>query len=117
MKAHFVCFCKRNENKKKKKKKKGNYCCVVNCHNRTGLDRGHDYSFFQVLRKSSPEQTQMWVNALRRANQYGTDWAPNENTIICGAHFISKYFSKKPDHPDYCPSLFTWDDIARHDKV
>ena len=62
----------------------------------------------------------------RDFEKYGKAWEPNQNTIICGAHFVSHKFSKETNHPDYCPSIFpveyktrpkTIQDVARHDRV
>ena len=70
-------------------------------------------------------QTSMWIDKIRRMNEDGSDWKPNKNTIICGAHFVSKVASKETNNPDYCPSIFpdhymtkpnTENDVARHER-
>ena len=71
-------------------------------------------------------QTSMWIDKIRRMNKDGSDWKPNKNTIICGAHFIKETASKETNNPDYCPSIFpdhyktkpkTEIDVARHERV
>ena len=82
---------------------KGHYCCVYKCHNRTG---GRDpFKFFNVIRRDLA-QTSLWIDKIRRMNEDGSDWKPNKNTIICGAHFVSKTMSTETNNPDYIPSIF-----------
>ena len=102
---------------------KGHYCCVYKCHNRTG---GRDpFKFFNVIRRDLA-QTSLWIDKIRRMNEDGSDWKPNKNTIICGAHFVSKTMSTETNNPDYIPSIFpeqyktqpkTEDDVARHERA
>ena len=70
-------------------------------------------------------QTSLWIDKIRRMNEDGSDWKPNRNTIICGAHFVSKTMSTETNNPDYIPSIFpehyknqakTENDVARHER-
>ena len=75
--------------------KSGHYCCVVNCHKRTGREK---QSFFHVNR-ANKTQTDMWRQAIRRENPDGSLWKPSAHSKICGLHFIkgtviqNKYFN------------------------
>ncbi len=88
----------------RKKKSNGTYCCVVNCHRNTAKDQGI-VSFFRFP-KSNPEQRQEWIKAVHRRNQDGSDWIPNTNTRICSDHFVSGWWSRTRDDPDYKPTKF-----------
>ena len=99
--------------------KSGHYCCVVNCHKRTGRDK---VSFFHVNR-ANKTQTDMWCQAIRRENPDGSLWRPSPHSKICGAHFIKGKPSRDVNDPDYVPSKLghlkpkTEQDIARHERV
>ena len=49
-----------------------------------------------------PEKRRKWIAAVSCK-----DWAPNEFSWICGAHFISEHKSYDPVSPDYVPSVFS----------
>ena len=92
------------------KKYRGNACCVVGCTNKQEEKK---VSFFRVIRKRNPEQTEPWIKAINRVNIDGSPWIPSAYQLICGAHFISGKPNTSPIHPDYVPSIFPTNHVKR----
>ena len=80
---------KKEEKKPRKEFKSGHYCCVKDCHHRTGraLANGSFCSFFHVLR-ANETQTELWRQAIRRENADKSLWKPTASSMICGCHFV-----------------------------
>ena len=105
-----------------KRKKKGQYCCVVGCHRETlrdGTLRDKDkVSFFRfpaAANVRNPEKRQLWIKAVSRKNDDGSDWEPSEWSRICSDHFVGKWHHDDPSHPDYKPSIFPTSHILNLD--
>ena len=98
-----------NVSSSSKKRKKGHYCCVVGCHRESLRDRD-EVSFFRfpamIGKRSNPEKRQMWIKAVNRKNDDGSDWEPKEWTRICSDHFVGDWHRHERNHPDYKPSIF-----------
>ena len=60
------------------------------------------------------ELRRKWVKACRRQNPDGSEWNPKgRNVYICGDHFFTgKPHRKDPNHPDYVPSIFTYNQVS-----
>ena len=69
----------------------------VGCANMYAKGSGiHFYCF-----PEKAERRARWIAAVGRKN-----WAPNEHSWICSAHFVSGVKSNDPLSPDYVPSVF-----------
>ena len=55
-------------------------CCVVGCIQRYKANSSISFNRFP---KNEPKKS-LWENALKRK-----DWKPNENSRVCGLHFIT----------------------------
>ena len=113
---------KRGPKKCEKSRYNGHYCCAVGCHNQEGTE---NIKFFKVIRKKDPDQTEKWIQAIKRKERDGTLWRPTAASKLCGVHFKSGQFSREVNDPDYVPSLFltghvkpkTENDVARAKRV
>ena len=113
---------KRGPKKCEKSRYNGHYCCAVGCHNQEGTE---NIKFFKVIRKKNPDQTEKWIQAIKRKERDGTLWRPTAASKLCGTHFKSGQFSREVNDPDYVPSLFltghvkpkTENDVARAKRV
>ena len=83
----------------------GRVCCAVDCHERQGQDPS--ISFFKVKSKRNPARSEAWIRAIKRDNEDGTPWQPNDYSVLCGRHFITGKPSDIPSSPDYAPTIFT----------
>ncbi|XP_040071052.1 uncharacterized protein LOC115311472 [Ixodes scapularis] len=80
------------------------YCCVKGCHNREGLAGVKLHRF--PSRPWEQARRQRWINAVRRVNDDGSNWSPNESSRICSTHFLNNELSNIENHPGYYPTLF-----------
>ncbi|XP_070378554.1 uncharacterized protein [Dermacentor albipictus] len=58
--------------------------------------------------KLYPEKRDAWIAAVKRKNEDGSLWQPNEHSRICSAHFIAGRPSTFKNHPDYVPNMFCY---------
>ncbi|XP_037582892.1 uncharacterized protein LOC119466448 isoform X1 [Dermacentor silvarum] len=58
--------------------------------------------------KLYPEKRNAWIAAVKRKNEDGSLWQPNEHSRICSAHFITGQPSTFSNHPDYVPNVFCY---------
>ncbi|XP_075559361.1 uncharacterized protein LOC142590842 [Dermacentor variabilis] len=58
--------------------------------------------------KLYPEKRDAWIAAVKRKNEDGSLWQPNEHSRICSAHFITGRPSTFKNHPDYVPNMFCY---------
>ena len=50
--------------------------------------------------------TNQWLKAIGRKNKDGSEWIPNNNSLICTLHFVSGKPSNDPGSLDFVPSQF-----------
>ncbi|CAL9691022.1 unnamed protein product [Knipowitschia caucasica] len=90
-------------------------CCVKLCHNTltpVGPDGTRKVNMY--LFPKEPKLQQLWLKATRRWDRL--HMGPVKYLRICSEHFITGVFSKDPEHPDYVPSIFSFNmnrDYAR----
>ena len=107
-----------------KRKTQGQYCCVVGCHRQSLRDKD-EVNFRFPAKSRYPEKRQLWIKAVQRKNDDGSDWEPKEWTRICSDHFVGELHREEKNHPDYVPSIFnsghtkpkTLRDCARFDRL
>ena len=58
-------------------------------------------SFFRFPKDAKKRKG--WVTAVNRTN-----WAPNEESRICSAHFVEGWHSDDPNDVNYRPTLFSY---------
>ena len=83
----------------------GNYCCVVDCHQKQGRD---EVKFF-CFPSRDPEQRKKWIRAINRIeikDGKKIPWTPSKNSIVCAAHFVSGQPSRTRISPDFFPTIF-----------
>ena len=108
-----------------KKKIRGHYCCVVGCHRETIRDKDNVNFFRFPTGRRNPEKRQLWIKAVNRKNDDGSDWEPKEWTRICSDHFVGEKHREETNHPDYKPSIFPTShirpssdgDLKRHERA
>jgi hypothetical protein len=63
---------------------------------------------------NNEEPRKKWVKACRRKSPDGSEWNPQgKNVYICGEYFnTGKPHRKDPNHPDYVPSIFTFNQVS-----
>ncbi|XP_049523981.1 uncharacterized protein LOC119453702 [Dermacentor silvarum] len=88
-----------------KKRRNRRYCCVVNCHEREGLDNNVQFYRFPS-RSYEGERRERWIRAVQRVGPDGGLWQPSENSRICSRHFVGNRKSNVANHPAYVPSIF-----------
>ncbi|XP_075526053.1 uncharacterized protein LOC142557807 [Dermacentor variabilis] len=88
-----------------KKRRNRRYCCVVNCHEREGLNNNVQFYRFPS-RSYEGERRERWIRAVQRVGPDGGMWQPSENSRICSRHFVGNRKSNIADHPAYVPSVF-----------
>ncbi|CAG2189626.1 unnamed protein product [Mytilus edulis] len=77
-------------------------CVVFQCSNRQSTsDKENRCSFFRFPK--DVRKRKAWVIAVNRA-----DWAPNEYSRICSAHFVDGWHSDDPSDINYRPTLFSY---------
>jgi hypothetical protein len=86
------------------KKYSGVYCCVVGCN--SAYPRDKEKVQFFCFSKKNLEQRKLWVKAINRVNEDGTNWIPKVYTRVCSLHFVTGKPSPTQNHPDYSPSIF-----------
>ncbi|XP_071148569.1 uncharacterized protein [Mytilus edulis] len=77
-------------------------CVVFQCSNRQSTsDKENRCSFFRFPKDIRKRKA--WVIAVNRA-----DWAPNEYSRICSAHFVDGWHSDDPSDMNYRPTIFSY---------
>ena len=67
----------------------------------------------------------LWIIAVNRKNDNGSDWEPKELSRICSDHFVGEKHREERNHPDYKPSIFPTShirpssdgDLQRHERA
>ena len=81
-------------------------CAAYGCTNHNQMEK--KFSSFRFP-NNNLERRERWINACKRVNKDESPWNPtSKNVYLCGEHFISKYPSKDPEHPDYIPTIFIY---------
>ncbi|XP_049523643.1 THAP domain-containing protein 11-like [Dermacentor silvarum] len=88
-----------------KKRRNRRYCCVVNCHEREGLNNNVQFYRFPS-RSYEVERRERWIRAAQRVGPDGGLWQPSENSRICSRPFVGNIINKVVNHPAYVPSIF-----------
>ncbi|XP_052076157.1 THAP domain-containing protein 5-like [Mytilus californianus] len=77
-------------------------CVVFKCFNRQSTsDKENRCSFFRFPKDARKRKA--WIKAVNRA-----DWAPNEYSRICSAHFVDGWHSDDPSDVNYRPTIFSY---------
>lgn len=83
-------------------------CCAVGCSNR--CIPGSRLSFYRF--PTDPARKSLWITKINRKN-----WAPNDNSRVCSAHFIKGVKSDDPLSPDYVPTVFDHTTCSEKEQV
>jgi hypothetical protein len=87
------------------------HCVAYGCTNHNL--KANKPGFFRFP-NNNEELRKKWVKACRRKNPDGSEWNPQgKNVYICGEHFnTGRPHKKDPNHPDYVPSIFTFNQVS-----
>jgi len=90
-------------------------CCVVGCSRNTVKDKGV-VGFYRFPSRNL-ERRGLWIKAVKRINEDGSEWKPSANTRICSDHFVNGESHPSRTHPSYVPSIFPTQHVkARGEK-